>query len=226
MSDTDYCSVVDKGPLRLSQPGWLPILSPPSLKLKALHSSMDTQGQETQGFLFIGTNFTCTSSLPGSSLTSSLLSSVTLTSSLSWSSSSSTSTGANYNSTSTAASFSSTSTGVTYNISSAPPSSLIREKQSVVAFHHVEQYMHACKAVVFKDFDTLDKIMKQVLNLKLILINVPASGRGPEGIQDAREAGAELCGPSVAGTRRCTWLVPGSVPGTVKCTWYGEVCLV
>ena len=65
--------------------------------------------------------------------------------------------------------------------------------------------MHACKAVVFKDFDTLNKIMKQVLNLQLILVKVLTAGRGPEDIQDAGTAGAELCGLSVAGTGKRTW---------------------
>ena len=61
VSGTGYCIVSDKGPLSISQPGWLPILSPPSRKLKASHSSMDTQGQETQGFFCKCPKSTCTS---------------------------------------------------------------------------------------------------------------------------------------------------------------------
>ena len=36
-----------------------------------------------------------------------------------------------------------------------------RDPKGAVAFEHVEQYMHALKAIVFNDFDTLEKIMKQ-----------------------------------------------------------------
>ena len=36
-----------------------------------------------------------------------------------------------------------------------------RDSEGAIVFQHVEQYMHALKAIIFKDFDTLDKIMVQ-----------------------------------------------------------------
>ena len=36
-----------------------------------------------------------------------------------------------------------------------------RKKDGTVTFQHVEQYMHAIKAIIFADFDTMDKIMEE-----------------------------------------------------------------
>ena len=36
-----------------------------------------------------------------------------------------------------------------------------RDSEGAIVFQHVEQYMHALKAIIFKDFDILDKIMVQ-----------------------------------------------------------------
>ena len=35
-----------------------------------------------------------------------------------------------------------------------------RNEDGGVTFQHVEQYMHALKAIIFADFDTMDKIME------------------------------------------------------------------
>merc|ERR1712172_416291 len=36
-----------------------------------------------------------------------------------------------------------------------------KEEEGGVTFQHVEQYMHAIKAIIFADFDTMDKIMEE-----------------------------------------------------------------
>ena len=36
-----------------------------------------------------------------------------------------------------------------------------RDEEGAVRFHHVEQYMHAIKAIIFADFTRLDKIMEE-----------------------------------------------------------------
>ena len=39
-----------------------------------------------------------------------------------------------------------------------------RKKDGTVTFQHVEQYMHALKAILFADFNTMDKIMEEGAN--------------------------------------------------------------
>ena len=36
-----------------------------------------------------------------------------------------------------------------------------RNKDGAITFQHVEQYMHALKAIIFADFNTMDKIMEE-----------------------------------------------------------------
>ena len=39
-----------------------------------------------------------------------------------------------------------------------------RDEEGAITFQHVEQYMHALKAIIFSDFNTMDKIMEEGAN--------------------------------------------------------------